>query len=261
MTGRLGVSPQVQVSSSSWARIRFPRPTARIRLICLPFAGGTANSYWEWPAHFPQDVEVVPIQLPGRADRLGEPVIDSADLLAERLLDGLRCHLDRPFAVFGHSMGALIGFELIRRLRAIGLEPVHFFASGCPAPHLPKDPSRHRHHLPNQEFITAVRELNGVPDEVLMNEDLMNLTLPALRGDFKLVETYRYRPQAPLSCPLFAFGGLSDKEVRRDEVEAWSRHTIGPFHVSTLSGDHFFPNSNRLRLLRLISEELGKSSL
>jgi medium-chain acyl-[acyl-carrier-protein] hydrolase len=206
-------------------------------------------------------VEVVPIQLPGRADRLGESVIDSVDLLVGRLLDGLWSHLDRPFAVFGHSMGALIGFELVRRLRAKGLEPVHFFASGCPAPHLPKDPSTHRHHLPDQEFVAAVCEMNGVPDEVLKNRDLMDLVLPTLRGDFKLVETYRYRPHPPLRCPVSAFGGLYDKEVRRDEVEAWSSHTVGPFDVNMLPGDHFFLNSSRLPLLRLISEELSKRYL
>jgi medium-chain acyl-[acyl-carrier-protein] hydrolase len=99
--------------------------------------------------------------------------------------------------------------------------------------------------------------MGGVPDEVLRHRDLMELVLPTLRGDFKLVETYRYRPQPPLRCPVSAFGGLGDKEVMREEVEGWSRHTTGPFNVHMLPGDHFFLNSCRLPLLRLISEELS----
>jgi medium-chain acyl-[acyl-carrier-protein] hydrolase len=247
---------RVQEPRSCWVRITRPRPAARVRLICLPFAGGSANTYWEWSASLPEHVEVVPVQLPGRENRFDEPTIDSADLLVGRLLDGLSGHLDRPFAIFGHSMGALIAFELARRLRMTGLEPVQLFVSGCKAPHLPLDASKHRHHLPDREFISAVGGMNGVPREVLANADLMELVLPALRSDFKLVETYRYRAQPPLRCPISAFGGLQDKEVARDQVDAWSRHTVGPFQVQMLPGDHFFINSARSSLLRLVADRL-----
>ncbi len=247
---------RVEPSRSSWVRISCPRPAARVRLICLPFAGGSANSYWEWPSYLPEHVEVVPIQLPGRESRLDEPAIDSADLLAGRLLEGLLSHLDRPFALFGHSMGALIAFELARNLRTKGLEPVHVFASGCKAPHLPRGRSTHRHHLPDQEFIRAVSDMNGVPHEVLENVDLMELVLPPLRSDFKLVETYRYRSQPPLRCPISAFGGLHDNEATQDEIEAWSHHTVGPFQVLMLPGGHFFVKSSRPRLLREVTKQL-----
>jgi medium-chain acyl-[acyl-carrier-protein] hydrolase len=250
-----------QLSPGSWVRISGPRPAARIRLVCLPFAGGSANTYWAWSAHLPRHVEVVPIQLPGRADRLDEPAIDSADLLAGRLLDGLVSYLDRPFALFGHSMGAVIGFELIRRLRAEGLEPMHVFVSGCRAPHLPKRRSADRHHLPDKEFIKAVSAMNGIPDEALSNWELMELVLPALRSDFKLVETYRYRPQPALRCPFSAFGGVDDNEVRRDEIEAWSCHTTGPFQIHIFPGDHFFISSCRRPLLQMLSEQLTRTSL
>jgi medium-chain acyl-[acyl-carrier-protein] hydrolase len=201
-------------------------------------------------------VEVVPIQLPGRENRFDEPAIDSVDLLVGRLLDGLLSYLDRPFALFGHSMGALIAFELARHLRTKGLAPVHLFASGCKAPHLPRDRSTHRHHLPDREFIAAVGDMNGVPREVLENTDLMELILPALRSDFTLVETYKYRVQPPLRCPISTFGGLRDSEVTQGEIEAWSRHTVGPFRVHMLPGDHFFVNTSRPSLLRLVAEEL-----
>lgn len=248
---------RVEPSRSPWVRISCPRPAARVRLICLPFAGGSANSYWEWPTYLPEEVEVVPIQLPGRESRFDEPAIDSADLLAGRLLEGILSYLDRPFALFGHSMGALIAFELARRLRTRCLEPVHVFASGCKAPHLPRDRSTHRHHLPDREFIAAVGDMNGVPREVLMNADLMEVILPALRNDFKLVETYRYHSQPPLRCPVSAFGGRHDNEVTQGEIEAWSRHTMGSFQVHMLPGDHFFLNSSRPSLLRLITEQLA----
>jgi medium-chain acyl-[acyl-carrier-protein] hydrolase len=251
---------RLQPFRSSWVRISCPRPTARVRLICLPFAGGSANSYWEWPTWLPEHVEVVPIQLPGRGNRFDEPAIDSAGLLVNRLLAGLMSYLDRPFALFGHSMGALVAFEITTRLRVMGLEPVHFFASGCKAPHLPSDRSRDRRHLPDREFIAAVSEMNGVPHEVLENADLMELVLPALRSDFKLVETYQYRSQPPLRCPISAFGGLQDNEVTQDEIEAWSCHTVGSFQVHMLPGDHFFVNSSRVGLLRLIAQQLVPTS-
>lgn len=216
---------RVEPPRSSWVRISCPRPAARVRLICLPFAGGGANSYREWPTYLPEHVEVVPVQLPGRENRFDEPAIDAADLLAGRLLEGLVSYLDRPFALFGHSMGALIAFELARRLRTKGLEPVHVFASGCKAPHLPRARATYRHHLSD-------------------------------RSDFKLAETYRYCSQPPLRCPVSAFGGLQDNEVTQDDIEAWSCHTVGPFRVHMLPGDHFFVNSSRLSLLRLVTQQL-----
>lgn len=243
-------------SPRSWVRIGCPRPAARVRLICLPFAGGNAHSYRQWPTCLPKDVEVVPIQLPGRGDRLDEPAIDSVELLVARLLEGLLSYLDRPFGLFGHSMGALIAFELARRLRTMGFEPVHLFASGCKAPHLPGDRSKRRHDLPDREFIAAVGDMNGVPGAVLENAELMELMLPALRSDFKLVENYLYRSQLPLRCPISAFGGLQDNEVTQHEIEAWSRHTRGPFQVHMFPGDHFFVNSSRLTLLKLITKHL-----
>jgi medium-chain acyl-[acyl-carrier-protein] hydrolase len=227
-----------------------------MRLFCLPFAGGGASVYREWPGYFPDDVEVVPIQLPGRESRFCEPASDSVDLLADRLVDGLWCYLDRPFALFGHSMGALVAFELARRLRQLSLEPVHLFASGSRAPHLPSR-SPDRHALPDPEFIAALRGLNGVPREILENAEFIDVLLPMIRSDFKLAETYRFRPQAPLCCPVTTFGGRQDSEVTQDDLEAWTHHTTGAFKVHLLPGDHFFVNSSRTRLLELVILNIG----
>ncbi len=165
--------------------------------------------------------------------------------------------LDKPFAFFGHSMGALIGFELAREVRRqTGKLPAHLFASGCFAPHLP-DPHP-MHHLPEKEFLEELRSLNGLPQEVLENDELMELVLPALRADFNATETYVHVPEPPLACPITAFGGSRDPLTTRELIEGWGVHTSSAFSVRMLPGDHFFLNSQQRLLLSMIHEELAK---
>jgi medium-chain acyl-[acyl-carrier-protein] hydrolase len=152
-------------------------------------------------------------------------------------------------------MGGLIAFELVRRMRASGVVPVHLFVSGCRAPHLPSR-SPDWHTLPDREFLATIGELGGIPPELLAERQFLDAMLPTLRSDCSLTETYVFRPQAPLSCPVSAFGGLQDKEVPPEDVRAWSSHTTGPFRVHLLPGDHFFINSARPDLLRLVASEL-----
>ena len=243
-------------ASSCWVQISRPRPAARLRLICLPAAGGGASRYRDWPAHLTDDVEVVSVQLPGRENRFDEPSIGSMEQLIDPLLDGLASYLFPSFALFGHSMGALISFELARRLGAAGQQPVHLFASGCRAPHLPSR-SPNWHTLPDREFLAAIEDLGGIPPELLAERQFLDAMLPMLRSDCTLAETYVFHPHAPLTCPVSAFGGLRDKEVFPEDVRAWSRHTRGPFRIHLLPGDHFFINSARVDLLRLVVAALG----
>ena len=242
-------------SPTVWARVPRPRPAPALRLICVPFAGGGASSYRLWAQHLPDHVEVVPVQLPGREDRLDEPPVDSMEPLVDRLVPGLAPYLDRPFALFGHSMGALIAFEVGRRLRSTGLEPVHFFASGCRAPHLPSS-CPPRHALPDQAFLDILRDMNGMPEEVMDNPDFIELVMPALRSDFKLVETYVHRSGPQLRCPVSVLGGRADPEVSPPELDGWSRHTTGPFQTQLFPGDHFFLTSARDDVLRLVASHL-----
>ena len=244
------------MTRSSWTQVSRPRPAARLRLICLPAAGGGASRYRGWPAHLPDDVEVVSVQLPGREDRFNETPFESMKQVVDELLDGLANYLGAPFALFGHSMGALIAFELVRRMRPRNLQPVHLFASGCRAPDLPSR-SPNWHTLSDREFIAAVGKLGGIPPELLAEKQFLNEMLPMLRSDCTLVETYVFRPQLPLSCPVTAFGGLQDQEVFPEDVRAWSSHTTGPFRVHLLPGDHFFVNSARSDVLRLLASELN----
>ncbi len=246
------------MTRSPWTQVSRPRPTARLRLICLPAAGGGASRYRDWPAHLPDDVEVVSVQLPGRENRFNEPAIESMEPLVGQLLDGLASYLVPPFALFGHSMGGLIAFELVRRLRPKGLRPVHLFASGCRAPHLPSR-SPDWHTLPDREFIAAVEGLGGIPPELLADSQFLDTMLPMLRSDCTLTEMYVCRPQVPLSCPVTAFGGLADQEVFPEDVRAWSSHTTGSFRAHLLPGDHFFVNSARSDLLRLLVSELDSA--
>jgi medium-chain acyl-[acyl-carrier-protein] hydrolase len=243
--------------ASAWVSSPDPRPDARLRLFCLPYAGAGASIFHSWPALVPPSVELCLIQLPGREGRLLEPACSELPVLVDRLGHAVRPWLDRPFAFFGHSMGALIAFELARALRnGTAPEPTHLFVSAHCAPHLPTR-GRLLHRLTDSELMLRLRQLNGTPDEVLANVELMRLLLPTLRADCRLCETYEHSPGAPLACGVTALGGREDPAVSRAELEAWRSHTRGPFELQMLPGDHFYLHSARPRLLRLIVGRLA----
>ncbi len=198
-------------------------------------------------------MQIAAVQLPGREHRLAEPAFSSLDALLPSLLDGIRTHLDRPFAIFGHSMGALIAFELARTLRGGGMQsPAHLFVSGHRAPQLPdRRPSIHA--LPDAEFWPALRSLGGTPDEVFAHQELMALVEPTLRADFQLCETHAWREEPPLDIPLSVFGGLDDPNVERSELEAWRDVTRGAVHVEMLPGDHHYLHQAQQRLVAAVA--------
>jgi medium-chain acyl-[acyl-carrier-protein] hydrolase len=153
-------------------------------------------------------------------------------------------------------MGALVSFELTRLLRQQNeISPVHLFVSGRRAPQIP-DPKPPIHALPELEFIEELRRLNGTPEAVLENAELMQLLLPILRADFTVLETYVYTHQPPLDCPITVFGGLQDQEANPDELEAWREQTSASFSLQMFPGDHFFINSDRLLLMEVLSKKL-----
>lgn len=242
---------------SSWITCPKPNSLAALRLFCLPYAGGGASLFREWPRSLPRAIEVCLVQLPGRENRLTERPFDQIEPLVQTLAEEILPFLDKPFAFFGHSMGALISFELVRYLREKSrLSPIHFFASGHRAPQLP-DPHPPIYALPLPDFLKELRTLNGTPDEVLQHEELMHLVLPMLQADFALAETYTYVPGEPLTCPLSAFGGLLDKDVSQDEVAAWQQQTSSTFILRLFPGNHFFVKSDRTLLLQTIVSELA----
>lgn len=253
-------SPQ---NPNPWVLCPRPNPQARLRLFCLPYAGTGAAIYRLWVNDLPATVELCAVQLPGRETRLSEPAATDLAVLAPALADGLQPLFDRPFAIFGHSLGALIGFELTRLLHQRNQRPMHFFPSGRIAPHLPP-PHPPIHHLPEPEFIAQIQERydNTIPHPVLKEPDLLALLLPTLRADMTIHETYAFAAVGTgpvLTCPVTTFGGQMDRNVSLDALEAWSRHTRGPFAVHILSGGHFFlSNANqRAELIEMICTALG----
>lgn len=244
-------------SSKAWFVSSKASGNVRLRLFCLPYAGGSASIFQSWANHLPSHIQVCALQLPGRQSRLLEPPLNRLRPLIQILGEAILPLLDAPFAVFGHSMGALVGFELLRQLRRQeGLRARHFFASGGHAPHLSK-PGLPLHALPDEAFIAALYRLNGLPAEAFQSLELLRLLLPALRADIALCETYAYTPDAPLDCPITAFGGLQDYRVRPFELDAWRYQTSGAFKLRLLPGDHFFIEHARTLLLSAVSEDLA----
>ncbi|HEX8360365.1 MAG TPA: alpha/beta fold hydrolase [Longimicrobium sp.] len=242
-------------SRSDWHPFTRPDSRARVRLFCFPHAGGSAGSYRSWQDYLPDEIEVCAVQLPGRGFRIEERPFDRLSALTRSAADALMPLLDVPFAFFGHSMGALIAFELARHLRRQGFpQPSHLFASGFRAPHVP-DPKLPIRHLPEADFIAALRKLGGTPESVLDSDDL-RVFLPALRADISLCETYCHGEEVPLACPITAFGGSQDKLVPARELEAWAGHTAQSFERFFFPGDHFFLQQHALAMLRIITRQL-----
>ena len=242
--------------SQAWITCLQPNPQARLRLFCFPFAGAGASIFRNWSNQLPSDIEVCAVQLPGREKRLREPLFTQLTPLIDSLIEALLPYLDLPFAFFGHSLGALICFELARQLRRQKyLTPLHLFVSGRRAPQIPPN-LQPIHQLPKDLFIEQLRRYNGTPEAVLQNKELIELLLPILRADLAINETYRYKSEAPLDCSISAFGGLQDRKVSCHELELWREHTNSNFSLQMFSGDHFFLKTEFNFLLQQISRHL-----
>jgi medium-chain acyl-[acyl-carrier-protein] hydrolase len=247
------LSMQVQMP---WLHVPEPRPQARLRLYCIPYAGGGPGAFRGWSSRLAGQVELRTVVLPGRERRFAEPALDSIEGIADLLVPALAPLLEPPYAVFGHSMGAMVGYEVVRRLSASVQPPACFLVSGARAPHVAeRGPVYHR--LPDAGFVEALRGLGGTPRELLEHEEILELMLPTLRADFTAAETFRRPAARPLSCPITAFGGSEDHLVTREELAAWSEHTSGRFQLHLLPGDHFFLATAQDRLLSLVNDELA----
>jgi medium-chain acyl-[acyl-carrier-protein] hydrolase len=210
----------------------------------------------ELPPELDQDVELWAVNLPGRESSLTARRFTDLRELVDALCSSFVPCLDAPYAFFGHSMGALIAFELARRLRIDAvIGPEHLVLSGFRAPHLP---DRHPpvHHLDDEELLVRLKSLGGTPPEVLREPELMELMLPLLRADLSICETYSYIDDDPLPCSLTVFGGADDREVERDELAAWERHVDGRFALNVFPGGHFFLQSVQGLVLRILARDL-----
>ncbi|MEU7861008.1 alpha/beta fold hydrolase [Nonomuraea sp. NPDC049141] len=244
------------VSISGWDVRWAPVDEPRLRLFCAPHAGGGAAVYRTWARLLAPEIEVVAIRLPGREIRFQETPYTRVDQLVPELVRGIAPLLDRPYAWFGHSMGALIAFEACRWIRHLGLsEPSGLVVSGRSAPDLPMR-ERPVHGVPTPELAKWLRETGGTPQELLDDPDLFAALLPMLRADLAVAETYRYRPEPPLSCPLSVFGGSDDHYADEDELRRWGRHTTAECRVRIYRGGHFFIHDSQEQILPVISADL-----
>jgi surfactin synthase thioesterase subunit len=234
-----------------------PREDPVFRLFCLPFAGGSATVFRLWPAGLPANIEVIALQLPGRGARLREASLRRMTDMVDLALSEFATRLDRPFALFGHSMGALLARELAGRLGARGQPPAHLFVSAR-SPYLKRDLPL-LYELPDEQFLTEVdKRYQGIPAQLRAERDILELLLPALRADVEALETYERNPGAPpLNCDISVYGGSRDVSVTPGDLEAWRAETVGSCRVRVFEGDHFFLEPQRALVLADIGEMLA----
>jgi len=231
----------------------------RVRLLCLPFAGGAASQYRSWPARLAPAIDVCPIELPGRGLRQHEPPVADIDLLCEQLASAAApLATDVPLALFGHSMGARIAFELAR---CLGERVVHLFAAGSPPPGLrseyPGNDSRPTEQLTDAELKQRLRDLGGTPLELLDDDDLMLRALPIVRADLVLIERYQVDPHARVACPITVLAGTQDTDGSPAIAAGWQLRTTAAFRMVELDAGHFFLDSHRTDVLREIEHALA----
>ncbi|MEV6345247.1 alpha/beta fold hydrolase [Actinoplanes sp. NPDC051851] len=245
------------VRANGWVVDRPRRTPPAHRLFCLPWAGGNSTAYTSWQDAFGGTVEVCPIELPGRRRRWAQDPFDRLDPLVNALATAVSGELGGRWSLFGHSMGALVAFELARTLRRRGEgRPETLFVSAGPAPQLPR-PQPWVHDQPDSVVVARLRALGGLPAELDTAPELMELLLPAIRADFAVCETYAHRPESPLDCPIVAFSGAGDAEVPPERVEQWRSQTTAGFDHHVLPGGHFMINTERDGVLAVVRERLA----
>jgi medium-chain acyl-[acyl-carrier-protein] hydrolase len=251
----------VEPKFDAWIRCPYPKPNATARLFCFPYAGGGASVYRAWGEILPDEIEVCPVQLPGREDRLAETPFSDLRALTRALAPAMRPYLDKPFAFFGHSMGALVAYELARTLRRqTGSLPAHLFVSGRGAPHWP-NPRAPIHVLPDAAMLAELhRRYRGVPESLWREPELLALLLPLLRADLTLAEAYAHVPEPPLSCSISAFGGDRDPHASHEALAAWRDQAADEVPVRLFAGDHFYLNRSSEPLLQAIAAALSEKN-
>ncbi|MGG4266730.1 thioesterase II family protein [Peribacillus simplex] len=242
-------------TDSSWFVCRYPRAFPKIKLFCFPYAGGGSSVYREWDLNH-EDIELHAALLPGRENRFTEPPISSMEDLIQKLSVAMLEHLDTPFAFFGHSMGALIAYELAGKLKSLyGVSPVHLFVSGKSAPQL-KQKQPPINNLPRDIFLERILSFGGTPKEIIYNQEVLELYEQLLRGDFKLCETYIFNNRELLNCPITILGGYQDNTISLGSLEKWNELTTSPSSLKMYAGDHFFIRTQRLKIQQLIYNSL-----
>jgi medium-chain acyl-[acyl-carrier-protein] hydrolase len=237
-----------------WFPLRQAHPHARLRVFALPIAGGGASIFNGWSAALPRGVEWISVQLPGRERRLLEKPYREIPPLLDALEEALVPLLDKPFVLFGYSMGTRIALALTQRWQARGAPlPLGLILAAAGAPHLPR---QSRESLSDAEFIELLRRYEGTPAEIFAHKELLDMVLPILRADFALADSML--PAIPVNCPLIAYGGDEDPHVPLSALEPWRELTRGEFRSRVFPGKHFFLRTAREPLLAALHEDLSR---
>jgi medium-chain acyl-[acyl-carrier-protein] hydrolase len=233
---------------------RHQRPP--LRMFCFPYAGGSAQIFQTWQRYLSPEIDVCLVHLPGRGMRINEKAFTRISALVAAIADQIIDEIMDPFVLYGHSMGALISFELSREIfRRSGRTPLHLFLSGHRAPQWPRS-RKQTFHLPDKEFIAKLKDLNGTPIELFDHPEMKAMFLPALRADFEMVETYEFSPGQPLSCPMTVYGGLQDSHVPLESLHAWGVHSTAGCKARMLKGDHFFIRSSEKEFVNILRSDV-----
>ncbi|MBU6463204.1 MAG: thioesterase [Bradyrhizobium sp.] len=229
-----------EMAGRCFVRLQEPSIPPRLQLYCLPYAGGSARVFQSWRDILPHDTALIGVEYPGRGRRISERAIDRIDILASQLVGALADAPPIPYALFGHSMGALTAFEMAHQLSNRGASlPILLIVSGHGAASV-SSVDNPVHASPDDEFLGRLRKLNATPPEVLEMPELLELIMPFLRADFRAAETYVPAKRPKLDIPIVAYGGLLDPDVSRAELLAWANETTAPCAVRMFPGDHFF---------------------
>ncbi|MFE7778352.1 thioesterase II family protein [Streptomyces sp. NPDC057445] len=242
------------VDNGAWIRRFHPAPDAPARLVCLAHAGGSASYFFPVSRALSPVVDVLAVQYPGRQERRSEPAFEDVGLLADAIAEQLAAWTDRPLALFGHSLGATVAFEVALRLEAGGVTPLALFASGRRAPS--RQRAEHVHLGDDEQLLAEIVKLEGTDPSMLQDPELVGMILPAFRSDYKAAETYRWRPGATLRCPVHTLTGDADPQVTVAEAEAWHEHTTGAFELKVFRGGHFYLNAHAAEVIALIRQRM-----
>ncbi|MFA1550263.1 thioesterase II family protein [Actinomadura chokoriensis] len=243
----MGVTPDPR----RWFWSPEPRAYSRIGLVCLPGLGGDAAMFGSWPEALPPGVRLWGVRLPGHGSRMAEDPVDDPDVLVGQLADAVLSIPEPDIVLFGYSMGAVLAFELARALETAGGTPTALVVAGRGAPDADVPPVQVRNR---SELVAFLRRLGGVPAEVLEDDRLLDLVLPAIEADLRLSEQYAFVEGELLSCPVLAVAGRADRLWPPDQVGDWERHTSGPFAFQVVAGGHDFIHTNPKVLISVLSQ-------
>ncbi|WP_314225517.1 thioesterase II family protein [Streptomyces zaehneri] len=247
---------QATAQFKKWVSVSHPAPQSNVRLACFPYAGGSASFFFPVSKALHPSVEVLALQYPGRQTRLHEPRIDNIPEFADQIFAALRHLDDKPLALFGHSMGAVLAYEVALRTQDAGLPaPVRLFASGRRAPS--RYGGERVHTGSDAEVVAELRKLSGTNEMLLGDPEVLAMILPAIRSDYTAIERYRHEPGRRLDCPVTVLTGDSDPRVSLDEAEAWAEHTTGACETEVFRGGHFFLVDHITEVIGLVARRLG----